>query len=221
MELQNLILETHYDLFCRQISELSDDYPNLEVKQNGGLKYLKGVLDIPNDCGQILGSFLIEIHFSHLFPYRFPLLFETGGDIKNTAEWHKYPNGQCCITVTPDEIVKCKYGISIKEFIKVYCISFFANHHHRLLKGVYKNGEYAHNHEGIKQFYQGLFKTENINTWFSYIHHVFIKKEFILGRNDLCICHSQLKYKNCHLKIFNEMADIGFQQIFNDIKLLK
>jgi len=213
-------MKKHYNLFCKQISELIDDYPNLEVKQDNGKKYLKGILDIPNDSGQISGNFLVEIHYSPLFPYRFPILFEIGGDIENTADWHKYPNGQCCITATPDEISKSKHGISIRDFIRNYCISFFANHIHRLLTGNYKNGEYLHGIDGLKQFYTELFNTNNLDVMLSYINYVFLKKEFNTKRNDSCFCNSQIKFKYCHLNIFKEMIEIGYQQMINDLKLI-
>lgn len=216
-----IIMESNYNLFCDQLSETILEYPNLEIIRNGNSQYLKGILDIPNDHGAICQSFLMEIHFTPLFPFRFPILFETGADIPNEADWHKYPNGSCCITVEADEIIKCKHGITVKEFIRNHCIAFFANYLYKLVEGNYMNGEYKHGIDGIKQFYQELFHSSNIDTWISCIEHVYVKTIYPVHRNEICFCGSTLKFKFCHKKIFDKMLIIGHERILHDLKLIR
>lgn len=187
-------MQNSYGLFCSQLEDAISAYPNLKLQvDKHGLHFLKGILDIPNDEGQIISSFLIEIHFKTGFPYRFPVLFETGGDIPNEADWHKYSNGSCCITVAADEIVKCKNGITLKDFIKRFAVSYFANYLYRKEEGKYLNDEYAHGGYGIFQFYNDLFKTGTFTDWMRWLDNAFKNSEPTIPRNDLCFCGSNKK----------------------------
>lgn len=142
------------DIFIWLLNDAQRCYPNLNiVKDIWNQPFLKGVLDIPNDDGVIVGHFLIEIHFSTLFPFRFPTMFEIGGDIPMEANWHKNADGSCCITVLPDELAKCKHGITVAGYIRDYAIPYFANQIYRKEMKFYKNGEYAHNQAGLLQYY--------------------------------------------------------------------
>lgn len=208
----------NYDIFCDQLTSVIQKYPNLRIREVSGLKFLKGILDIPNDDKEIVGSFSVEISFNDKFPNRFPFLKEVGGDIPNVADWHKYTNDVCCITVEPNEILICKNGISVPFFIEKYAIPYFANHIHKIKFGTYKNGEYAHGSAGIKQFYSDLFKTTDENKWIEYLRIVFKNNSISISRNDKCFCGSNIKFKQCHEKVFHQMRVIGINQIINDLK---
>ena len=208
----------NYKLFCDQLKDTAKDFPNLSIIETDNKKILKGILDIPDDNMAIVGSYLIEIHFTNGFPFRFPKLFEKGGMICNHINWHKYPDNSCCITVLPDEILKCKFGITVIEFIKKYCFSFFANHIHRKLKGKYMNGEYSHGPKGLEEFYIDLLKTNDTSIWVKYFEHVFKASIFATNRNEDCFCGSEIKFKKCHNLIFSRMWDIGRHQIYSDFK---
>ena len=217
MEIKNLILNSYnYKKFCLQCETAIIEFPSLSIKEENGLQYLKGVLEIKTECKQIIGNYFIEIRFAEMFPYRFPILYEIGKDIPNEADWHKYPNGKCCITVLPDEIIKCKNEITISYFIKNYCFSFFANHIYRKQYGIYLNGYYNHGELGVFEFYSDLFKTKDISEWLKYFKHVFRNELLKIERNHLCFCQSQIKFKYCHYKIFNSIKDIGEQQCLKD-----
>ncbi len=221
MAVQNRIVELKTDiLFEEQLHVAIRKYSNLKIVQDDqGLVILKGVLDIPNDNKEIVGHFLIEVHRSEKFPYRFPILYETGGAIPNEANWHKYKNGSCCITVWPDEILKCKSGISVSYFIEKYAIPYFANQIHRMQTDEYKNGEYAHGVNGISQYYENLMKTGDKKLWIQYFKNTFRNLSVSNGRNDICFCGSGQKYKNCHLEVFNTLRQIGEIRILNDFSL--
>lgn len=87
-------------------------------------------------------------------------MFEPGGDIPQDADWHKNNDGSCCITVGPDEIEKCWYGITVTDFIVRYAIPYLANQIFRKQTGYYKNGEYAHGRQGLIQYYISLQKKD-------------------------------------------------------------
>ena len=93
--------------FTKQIESFNKEYPNIQKKTVSGYSYLKGILDIPDDEGNIVGAFSIEIHPSKDFPYAFPILTEVGGEIPCEADWHKYQDNSCCLTVPAKEKLLC------------------------------------------------------------------------------------------------------------------
>lgn len=215
-------METNnYQLFCEQLNAAVQKFPNLSIKERNGLKILKGILDIENDISEVVGSFLIEIHFRQGFPHRFPLLFEVGDSIPKNPDWHKYSNESCCITVEPDEILKCKSGISVIEFIENFTIPFLANFLFKKANGYYKNGEYSHGLPGTNEFYSQLLKTNDKEDWKQLYFKAFNKIKFDRSRNNKCFCESGLKFKNCHLPIIETLTRIGEEQIIKDFNLQK
>lgn len=206
-----------YDLFCRQLDSAIRKFPNFKMVESVGGKRLKGILDIKNADNEIVANFSVEIRYCPGFPFRFPFLFEVGGDIPNEADWHKYSNGRCCITVEPDEILKCKNGVSVLEFIDNYCIPYLANQAFRKATKRYKNGEYSHGSLGLLEFYADFFKTSDINQWKKCILILNSGKDNQISRNKSCFCGSGLKYKNCHNKIFYKAKRLGISQIIKDL----
>lgn len=206
-----------YSSFCHQIDSVIKKYPNFKISEIDGTHVLKGILDITNEDKEVVGSFSIEIKCSDEFPYRFPLLYEVGGDIPNLADWHISADGRCCITVDPDEILKCKDGISVIAFIENYAIPYFANQIYRILNGKYKNGEYSHGSTGVLEFYSGLFKTSDKSKWREYVSFVYSGRKMKIGRNETCFCGSGIKFKNCHDKVFHDINRLGIKQITKDL----
>ncbi len=209
-----------YKSFCKDFNEVIERYPNLRVKESNGIKYFKGIVDIPDENGNIVGSFLMELHWQKGYPYRFPLLFEVGGMIPNEADWHKYSNSGCCITVEADEILICKNGIHLLEFMKKHAIGFFANFIFKNVTGNYKNGDYGHGGMEIAQFYSHLLKTNDAKLWLQYFKNVFENLAYNKDRNNLCFCNSGKKYKCCHDIVFDKLNDIGKEQVLKDFKLI-
>lgn len=203
-----------YTLFVSQLGSAAEAFPNLSIIDKDGQKYLKGILDIYNDEKIHVGSFLVEIRHQEGFPHLFPLLFEVGGEIPIEADWHRYSNGQCCITVPADEILKCANGITVREFIRKYAIGYLANHIYRQKEGYYKNGEYGHEAAGLRDFYTGVFKTDNIRLWVILCRLAF--KNFEQERYSQCFCESGKKYKKCHEPIIETLRKIGPKQVLND-----
>ena len=208
-------------LYCEQLQTAIMKYHNMQIcKDENDISYLKGVLDVPNDNQEVVNSFLIEIKFSKGFPYRFPLLREIGGVIPNEADWHKYGEDQCCITVTADEVIKCRNGITVSTFIEGYAIPYFANYIYKRQTNMYKNGEYGHGKLGVFQFYATLLKTEDMLLWSECFRQAFQNTGVSIGRNDGCFCGSGQKYKQCHLRVYNSLRLIGQEQVLQDMKKL-
>lgn len=201
-------------LFRNQIPFVLEKYPNLILRNKEGRDYLKGILDVSDGNGDVVGNFSVEIYSTEKFPYRFPELYEVGGDIPNHPDWHKYDNGLCCLTVEQDEIIKCKSGMSILQFIDDIAIPYFANQIYRKREGVYLN-EYPHGLDGFRVFYTKLFKSDDLSLWIKCCKSVFLKR--IKRRNDKCYCGSGQKFKNCHLPVEEKVQILGKNKVITDI----
>lgn len=203
--------------FLAQLEGVVRKYPNLTIKCIEGILFLKGIVDVPNDNGDIVGSFLIEIHSTPKFPYRFPKVFETGGMIPNEADWHKYADGSLCFTVEADEILKARTGVKLTMFIEQQVVPFLANHIYRKEKGCYKNEDYKHGIAGIAQFYATLLQTSDYKKWITYTDYVFRNKPYKKDRNRYCFCGRNQKFKKCHKIVFDILRDIGEEQVIKDL----
>lgn len=182
-----------YNLFVSQLNDACANFPNLKIKENENKKILKGTVTINNSDNTANKSYLIEIHWQDGFPFKFPVLYEVGDDIPCEADWHKYSNNSCCITVDYDESLKCKNGITVLQFIKTEVIPYLANQWYRQISGKYKS-EYSHGEKAHIEFMFDL---------------AFGGKKINIGRNDKCFCSSNKKYKKCHEPIIEEMQKIG------------
>lgn len=124
------------------------------------------------------------------------------------------------ITVTAKEVLLCKNGISIIDFIETHAIAFFANFIYRKVNGSYKNGDYGHGITGLEQFYTELLKTDDRKLWLQYFKNVFKNLSYNNKRNDPCFCDSGKKFKLCHNILFGTLLEIGEKQVENDLKIL-
>lgn len=219
--LDHIMTTESYNIFCHQLDFVIKKFPDLKITETSdGKKIIKGILDIKDTNKDVVGNFLIEIKFHSGFPNRFPLLYETGGDIPNEADWHKYPDGRCCITIEPDEILKCKNGITVLEFIENYCIPYFANQIYFKINHKYKNGAYSHGIYGLHEFYTEIFNSLDISSWRRDIYMFIYSKIPHQSLNDNCFCSSGKSYKNCHYNIWEKLSLLGGRQLLKDINIL-
>ena len=195
--LQNHIMQDNYLSFVSQLNDVCQEFPHLRIKTLDGKQYLKGTIKISDTEQTATKSYSIEIHFTEGFPYRFPKLFEVGGDIPCEADWHINSDNSCCITAYLNEFFKCKNGISVLQFVKKEVIPYFANQWYRQLTGKYKN-EYSHGEKG------------QLECLYDY---AFGEKKIHIGRNENCFCGSNKKYKKCCLTLISEIQQVGKEKM--------
>jgi len=203
--------------FHEELYRVVIKYPDLSIRNVNGKNILKGILDICDENSTVLGSFSVEIHPTEKFPYRFPKIYEVGGDIPCLADWHKYTDNSCCITVEQDEIIKCHNGITLLDFIEKEAISYFANQLYRKSNGHYLN-EYPHGTDGVRLFYIELFKSNDPRFWDLCYKHAF--EHMRIGRNERCYCNNGKKFKKCHMLAEEKLQIIGKQKVSYDINLI-
>ena len=148
------------EIFKDQALVVNKHFPSLRLITDGELR-IEGEIEISDKSGKKWETFPVEIRPSESFPYRFPLLYEVGGKIPKIPDWHINPNGSCCVDVEPSELIYCRNGITITQYLIEKVIPFLSNQAYRIEEGCYANGEYPHGDEGIFLYYSTLFRTGN------------------------------------------------------------
>lgn len=199
--------------FSSQVDETIVTYPFLTKVTTEGKEILKGVIAIVDKDGKHWDDYDIEIHASVNFPNEFPLLFETSGKIPKIADWHVYEDSlSCCVKVKPEEIIRCKNGITIIEFIREEVIPYLFNQTHRRVEGFYVNGEYSHGIAGIYEYYSGILSTgDDIKK--TVLLMSYIAENSKPSRTSLCFCNNGTKFRHCHRSAFEKLKMIGNENL--------
>jgi hypothetical protein len=202
-------MNTGYEQFVSQLNEAIAAFPSLSEGTSGNKKILKGSLPVVDKEGKHWENYDIEIHCSENFPYEFPKLYETSGKIPKVSDWHVYEDSlSCCVKVHPEEILRCKKGITIKEYIQEEAFPYLFNQTHRRVEGYYVNGEYSHGAAGIYEYYVGHLKTgADIKLTLQLMY--FIATHERPDRTSLCFCGKKAKFRHCHRNAFDKLKEIG------------
>jgi hypothetical protein len=127
-----------YQSFVAQLDEGINAFPSLQINDSGGAKILKGELAVIDKDGKYWEAYGIEIHCSKDFPNEFPQLFETSGKIPRIADWHVHEDTESCgVKIRPEEILRCKAGITVTEYIREEVLPYLFNQTHRRVEGYY------------------------------------------------------------------------------------
>jgi len=149
-----------YEAFVTQLDEAVNAFSGLQKRIVEGREVLRGTLPIIDKEGKHWEDYEVEIHASEKFPFEFPDLFEISGKIPRIGDWHIYEDtGSCCVKVKPAELIRCRDGITVTDYIRDEVMPYLFNQTHRRVEGYYVNGEYAHGWAGIYQFYADILKT--------------------------------------------------------------
>jgi len=183
-------------------------FNKLSIVEMYGEQVLKGELDIVDASGKLWDTYQIEIKGSDSYPLGFPKLFETADAFPKIVDWHVYEfdDKSCCIDITPNEILLCKDGLHVAEYIHRFAIPYLANQSFRIREGYYLYGEYSHGILGRIEYYQSKLKAKNPKELIQMFD--LIIKGYNLNRTAYCpFCH-KMKFRKCHKDIFKELSVI-------------
>lgn len=204
------------NIFSREIEPVSREFPSLNSKFDNGVWQIQGVLPIVDGNGFKHDEYEVRIMIPSNFPKIMPLLFEIGGKIRHTPEFHINPDGSCCLTVPAKEVLILRNGLTVLDFIKKHAIPFLANHTYKQRFGEYAAGEYSHGLDGIIEFYFEVFNSNNLKIVIDGLEASIFSK--IPERNSLCFCGSGTKYKKCHMKSLDTLALVSNDVLIKDLK---
>jgi hypothetical protein len=206
--------------FENDIKVIPSLFNKLSIVVSDGEQFLKGELDIVDTTGKLWDTYSVEIKGSDNYPKRFPKLFEVGDSFPKIVDWHVYEfdDKSCCVDVTPNEIILCKNGLQVVDYIQRFAISYLANQTFRKREGYYIYGEYSHGIFGRIEFYQSKLKAKNPVELIKMFD--LIIKGYNPERTAFCpFCH-KVKFRKCHRDAFRELENIkaflcydGLQQL--------
>lgn len=185
--------------FLKDLEAAKNRYPFLDYEYLEGKEYPYKItedFEISDNEGNHWGTFRASVYFHSRYPKEFPLLKDLSKAFPCEADWHISPrDGDCCVCGIIEQEERARSGISILNFIDVYVLSFYANQLYKKHFGHYKNGEYAHDVEGVWEALEEEFNTKDRKEIRRFLKEMKIKR----GRNTVCFCGSGVKYKRCHL----------------------
>src|SRR5690606_21639406 len=185
--------EAEAKLICSLFPEFSLSKTEQDVPVLIGKGTLKD--DQQND----IDSYDVKVVCSDDYPFSFPYVYELAGRIPINIDWHVYPDGHCCISSVPEEIILCNKGITLQGFIDNQVMPYFFNQKYREMHGFFLK-ERAHGKDGNLEFFTDTFKTKDLDK----IAHMlsFIKDYDEPNRVANCFCNSLLTYSRCHRDAF-------------------
>lgn len=206
--------------FEEDILLVPEVFDKLSIVEENEERFLKGSLDIIDGTGKVWETFQVEIKGSENYPYAFPRLYETNNAFPKNADWHVYENDfSCCVDVTPNEIIICKEGLNVVDYIKQYAIPYFANQTYRIREGYYLYGEYSHGILGRLEFYQSKLKAKSPTELIKMFD--LIIKDYNPDRTAYCpFCHKE-KFRRCHRDTFRDLQLMKGLLINDGLTLLK
>jgi len=204
------------DHLQREIDKFISLYPNFNERDiPSGNKAIRGHIDIVDVKGDLWNTYEIEIiiPIEH-FPYVTPLVFEISEKVERTEDWHISDKGLCCLDITHNLILLEKKGLNLISFYQEKIYPFFANHTYRIQTGIYANGDYPHEFEGVKCFYVNDLGLEDHDFTVCLLECIVSRK--LPERNSLCLCGRE-KYKKCHMPIVERLLSFGYPQLMDDL----
>lgn len=208
------LLKSGYKVFEHEALAILESYPKQKLEfTEKGVPCLIGHLDLVDKDGFLVDTYRINIEATELYPYRFPYLFETEGRIPKNIDWHVFEtDGHCCICTIPDELLKCKKGVSLVQFIEDEVKPYLFNQTHRRIRGYFLN-ERSHGDDGEFQHYYTHFRTKDLKKIVDWL--LFISQKKAPGRTNLCFCGSGEKYRYCHRDAFITYSVLDKEDILN------
>lgn len=194
--------------FEQDIKEIPPEFQKLKIYTINGESFLAGDLDIIDSNGFIWATFSVEIKGSPDYPKRFPKLFEMGNAFPKILDWHVYEfqDKSCCIDVPESEMIICKNGLNIFDYLKGFAIPYFANQEFRKREGYYLYGEYSHGIFGKVEYFQRKLKAKNKPELILMLR--LIASGYNPDRTEFCPFCKKIKFRKCHKKVFNELSQI-------------
>lgn len=207
-----------FDLFKKEALILVSLYPDLLLHSDGDTPVLSGSIYLLGEEGEICDTYQIKIVPTIDYPNRLALLFETGGKIPVNIDWHVFEtDGHCCIITLPEELLLCKNGITLANFIELQVKPYLFNQTFRRLHGYFLK-ERSHGITGWIEYFSELFQTSDIlkiNSWLR-----FVLKEQEPNRVQLCFCRSGKKYRYCHREAYRKVSLFSQNELKEIIELL-
>jgi len=204
---------TGYDLFRYEFKDVKILNTGLHLEETmEGLPALTGILSIKNGT-EIIDSYSVRIIPQPDYPNRFPFVFESMGKIPINIDWHVFSDGHFCLCTMPEELLKCKNGFTLCDFVETEVKPYLFNQTFRREYGFF-NQERKHGFEGELASYKEILELNDVIKVARFFSFLLKRRE--PGRTEICFCGSYKKYRKCHrqtYRIFEQLSTAELQMI--------
>lgn len=175
--------------------ELAQKYPDLCLVLENNLVHLKGGFSIVHE-GVELDRFQVDIMVPADFPDHIPVVWELGGRVPRTADWHTYISGSLCVIVPEEWLINPVAG-SVMAFLDGPLRNYFIAHALAEAGSGRPMGERAHGGPGLIEAYGEMVGKKEPGVIQRYL--ICLAKEQVRGHLD-CPCGSGKRLRNCHMQ---------------------
>lgn len=196
-------MNSRWERFIAESQEVLIHFPGLElIVPENEPPLLAGSLGLRDNAGDIYDQYQVKIVASEDFSLCFPGVFEVGGRLPHNIDWHVFEDGQCCIKSVPEQIVLCKKGLSLLQFVSEQALPYFHGQTFRELNGYYLH-ERSHGEFGNLEYIVGVLKTSRPVLILQYLR--FILRGYEPNRSSKCFCGSSKLYRHCHRDAYRDL----------------
>lgn len=178
-------------------------YPLLRFRLDAdtGKMNLEGDFVLQTDCG-VSTLIAIRVEFPRDYPDSEPVAFDAGSRFPALVDRHIITNGQFCLWLPPCSPWDKNDPNRLIRFLDEVMV-FLERQMVFDVTGVWPGGQYQHGADGYEEFM--LARLGGNQSHFDSLFPVILGRVHP-GRNELCPCGSQNKYKRCHADTVAEIA---------------
>jgi hypothetical protein len=188
--------------YAKEKAEIESAYTHLHFVEDGVVS-VRGSFPIMFE-GQEFDRYVIEMKLLQDYPKSLPVVWEIGGRIPRTADFHVNPaDGTACILL-PDERWRIwPSGSTLLQFLDGPVRNFFLSQSLVRLGESWPFGQWDHGAKGIREYYSELLKTDDVRVIIGFLEMLTRKK--IKGHWP-CPCRRGTRVRECHREFINDLA---------------
>jgi len=183
-------------LIQKQFEELANIYSGLVLCEDvPGLWTIRGMLSFSATFQDetITEVFSVLIALPRDYPDSPPTVQETGGRIP--ADFHQYHDRTLCLGAPVEVSRRFKADPCLVTFVETLVVEYLYGYIYFEKFGEMPFGELSHGAKGIREYYQGLFKTDNVQIVLSLLK---VMADGTYRGNQACPCGSGKILRKCH-----------------------
>ena len=185
------------------------DQPKLSAAQDGNAIIIEGEYLLVENTGSAapagpISSFEIRIVTSSRYPVQEPAVFEIAGRIPRTADRHINTDGDCCVTVWEEWLVKSE-DTSFSAFLNGPLYEFFLGQYWFEKTGKWPFGERSHGEKGLVEAYADVLRIPHRKQ--DVIYYLRILSQDWPKGHWLCPCGSGKRVRHCHKAELKELHE--------------
>jgi len=183
-------------LIRQQFEELAQTYSGLALCEDvPGRCAIRGMLSFSATAQDvtITDAFSILIMLPHDYPNSPPTVQETGGRIP--ANFHQYGDRTLCLGAPVEVWRRFKADPRLVAFVGTLVVEYLYGYAHLEKHGTLPFGELSHGCQGIREYYQDLFNTDDVQIALALLK--LLADDAYRGHH-ACPCGSGRILRKCH-----------------------